>query len=220
MSQYSITHERANVAIHVAGFVIGLIAFPILFFHALKSPYGSIGTLIGVTLYGISFIMVFGFSSLYHYHRVYRIKKVMRMWDHISIYYLIAGTYTPFILRFASYNDTKPMLLYIWLFALVGTAFKVFFTGRYRLVSTLIYLAMGWMILTAPITFKEALTPEAWTWIIIGGVFYTVGVAFYLIKMIPYHHAIWHFLVLAGALSHFIGVWVIYSWVFTELWLA
>lgn len=210
MSQYSVSHERANVAIHVAGFIIGLIAFPILFFHALRSPFGNVGALIGITLYGISFIMVFGFSSLYHYHRVYRIKKLMRMWDHISIYYLIAGTYTPFILRFASKNDMHMMLFYIWTFALVGTAFKAFFTGKFRLVSTAIYLAMGWMIITAPISFKEALTDEAWFWIILGGVFYTVGVIFYLVKLIPYHHAIWHLFVLAGALSHFVGVWVVY----------
>lgn len=211
MSDYSLKHERANIVTHVAGFILGLIAFPILFFHALKSPLADIPTLLGIVAYGVSFLMVFGFSSLYHYQRKPERKHLMKIWDHISIYYLIAGTYTPFILAFANKPDTRTMLGLIWVSALVGTAFKVFFTGKYRLVSTLIYLAMGWMIIFSPHSFKDAITDNSVFWIATGGVFYTLGVVFYLVKLIPYNHAIWHLFVLGGAVSHLIGVWGIYS---------
>jgi len=211
MLDYSPQHERANIATHVAGFIIGLIAFPILFFHALNSPRGDAATLIGIVAYGVSFLMVFGFSSLYHYQRQPERRHLMKIWDHISIYYLIAGTYTPFILAFANRRDTINMLFFIWIFALVGTAFKVFFTGRFRVVSTLIYLAMGWMIIFSPQSFRDGITDNSIFWIATGGIFYTLGVVFYLVKLIPYHHAIWHVFVLAGAVSHLIGVWGIYS---------
>ncbi len=211
MSDYSAKHERANIATHVAGFILGLIAFPILFFHTLNSSHADIPTLLGIVAYGVSFLMVFGFSSLYHYQRKPERRYLMKIWDHISIYYLIAGTYTPFILAFANKQDAITMLVFIWVFALVGTAFKVFFTGQFRLVSTFIYLGMGWMIVAAPHSFKDAITDNSFFWIATGGVFYTLGVVFYLVKLIPYHHAIWHLFVLGGAVSHLIGVWGIYS---------
>ena len=211
MTDYSAKHERANIATHVAGFILGLIAFPILFFHVLQSSEANFPNLLGIAAYGVSFLMVFGFSSLYHYQHNPERRHLMKIWDHISIYYLIAGTYTPFILAFANKQDTITMLVFIWVLALVGTAFKVFFTGQFRLISTILYLAMGWMIIAAHTSFLDAITDNSVFWIATGGVFYTLGVIFYLVKLIPYHHAIWHLFVLTGAVSHLIGVWGIYS---------
>jgi hemolysin III len=155
--------------------------------------------------------MVFGFSSLYHFQREPSRKYLMKKWDHISIYYLIAGSYTPFLLAYASEKTAFTMLAVLWGLALAGTIFKIFFTGKFRFVSTGIYLAMGWSIVAAPSEFADAIPDRQFFWIWFGGIFYTVGVLFYLVKKIPYHHAIWHIFVLLGAVAHFVGVWSIFK---------
>ncbi len=207
MSDYSPPHERANIATHFIGFLAGVVAIPILVSHVLGSASANSYTVFGILIYGVSFLMVFGFSTLYHYNREPKRRHLMKIWDHISIYYLIAGTYTPFILAYANDADAKLMLIVLWSLALAGTVFKFFFTGKFRLVSTLIYLGMGWMIFAAPASFKDSFTDESTFWVGLGGAFYSLGVIFYLVKRIPFHHAIWHLFVLGGALSHLIGVW-------------
>ena len=134
----------------------------------------------------------------------------MKIWDHISIYYLIAGTYTPFLISYASPKDSQFLLIILWGLALFGTIFKIFFTGKYRLISTGVYLAMGWLVFAAPDSFMDALPTSQFSWIAIGGASYTIGVIFYLVKSIPYHHAIWHVFVLGGAIAHFIGIYTIF----------
>jgi len=207
MSAYSPAHERANVITHLIGFVFGLVALPWVLIRA----YGNAGVngewILGLGLYSIGFLMVFGFSSLYHFYQQPARKTLMKMWDHISIYYLIAGTFTPFIMAYGQPPSSHYFLMWLWSIALAGTVFKIFFTGRYRLISTALYVAMGWMVLFAPHPFKENLPDDQFFWIAVGGASYTIGVIFYLVKKIPYHHAIWHVFVLGGALCHFIGIW-------------
>jgi len=211
MSDYGVLHEKANVVTHLLGFVFGLIALPILIYKISSHATSTVVDVSGSIVYGIGFLMVFGFSTLYHAQKNPDRRMVMKMWDHISIYYMIAGTYTPFLLAFADKDDAKNMLYILWELALLGTLFKVFFTGKFRLLSTLIYLAMGWLVIFAPESFKANLPQEELIWIAIGGASYTVGVVFYLVKKIPYHHAIWHLFVLGGAIFHFIGVLSIFS---------
>ncbi|MCE2495112.1 MAG: hemolysin III family protein [Flavobacteriales bacterium] len=208
--EYSGAHERANTVTHFLGFLFGLVTFPLLVRHILIEggrPYDPIGAVV----YGIGFLMVFGFSSLYHFHKEPKKKRLMKIWDHISIYFLIAGTYTPFLLHYATPRVQWNMLAVLWGLTALGTVFKVFFTGRFRLVSTGIYLAMGWLIILAPTSFRAALPDEQVQWIFIGGAFYTLGTIFYLIERIPFNHAIWHVFVLGGAVSHFIGIWKIFA---------
>ena len=207
MPSYSPAHERANIITHFAGFCLGIVLLPALFVHVSHSDSAGISQLMGSLVYGISFLMVFGFSSLYHYQGEPAKKHLMKIWDHISIYYLIAGTYTPFIVIYANHHDALLMLWILWSLALAGTIFKIFFTGKFRIVSTFIYLGMGWMILAAPEPFRNAMSDQSIFWIGVGGLFYSVGVIFYLVRRIPFHHAIWHVFVLAGAISHFIGIW-------------
>ncbi len=207
MSEYSLAHERLNVGTHVVGMLFGLVGFPLLtsrFVLASEIPWWMA---MGVIFYGITFLMVFSFSSLYHAAKSSDRKAKFKMWDHVSIYFLIAGSYTPFLLRYSEGNDAFWMLSVMWGLALLGTIFKVFYTGRFRVVSTAIYLAMGWLIVFTPDSFKANLPDEQILWIAIGGAFYTLGVVFYLVKKIPYHHAIWHIFVLAGAVAHFVAVW-------------
>ncbi|MCH2214454.1 MAG: hemolysin III family protein [Flavobacteriales bacterium] len=211
MSDYAGNHEKANVVTHLLGFVFGLIALPILVFKIAEYATSTAVDISGSIVYGIGFLMVFGFSTLYHAQKEPRKRRIMKIWDHISIYYLIAGTYTPFLLAFADSGDAKMMLYILWGLALFGTIFKVFFTGKYRLVSTLVYLAMGWMVVFSPESFKENLPSEEFFWIAVGGASYTVGVIFYLVKKIPFHHAIWHLFVLGGAICHYIGVMKIFT---------
>jgi len=210
MSSYSDTHEKFNVATHALGFLFGAFAFPFLVNSVAHYPEASAFDVLGSIFYGIGFLMVFGFSSLYHFQREPARKYLMKKWDHISIYYLIAGSYTPFLLAYASEQTAFAMLAFLWSLALAGTIFKIFFTGKFRFISTGIYLAMGWSIVAAPSEFAEALPDKQFFWIWFGGASYTVGVLFYLVKKIPFNHAIWHVFVLLGAISHFIGVWNIF----------
>ncbi len=207
MSDYAPQHERINVITHFIGFVFGIIALPILAFSLYKSDDFSSIDVIGSVVYGIGFLMVFGFSTAYHFVSRPELKAKMKVWDHISIYYLIAGSYTPLLLAYADRADAFLMLSIVWGLALVGTIFKLFFTGRFRVVSTLIYLAMGWLVLFSPQSFKDGLPDLQLKWIATGGAFYSLGVIFYLVKKIPFHHAIWHVFVLCGAIAHFTGIW-------------
>ncbi len=166
--------------------------------------------LIGATAYGTGFLMVFGFSVLYHQAKTEGRKRLMKIWDHISIYYLIAGTYTPLLIAYAHPPDARSMLWVVWVFAAVGTLFKVFFTGRFRVVSTGIYLAMGWLVVFSPKSFREALPDEQLWWLAAGGAFYSIGVIFYLVKSIPFHHAVWHVFVLFGAICHYFCIYLIF----------
>jgi len=211
MSDYSLQHERANILTHALGFLFGLGGLPILVAAIQESAETTAGDVAGGVVYGIGFLMVFGFSTLYHAQKNTKPRKLMKIWDHISIYYLIAGTYTPFLLAYADPPDAKTMLWILWSLAFAGTVFKIFFTGKFRLVSTMIYLAMGWLVVLAPGSFREALPDEQFFWIAAGGVSYTVGVLFYLVRVIPYHHAIWHLFVLGGAVCHYIGIFRIFT---------
>ncbi len=211
MSAYSELHEKFNVLTHAVGFLFGAFAFPILVSAVSQLPETSAFDVAGSIFYGISFMMVFGFSSLYHFQREPKKKYIMKKWDHISIYYLIAGSYSPFLLAYASSQTAIIMLSILWGLAFTGTVFKIFFTGKFRLISTAIYLAMGWSIVAAPSDFVNAIPEIQFQWIWIGGAFYTLGVVFYLVQKIPFNHAIWHIFVLLGAISHFLGVWSIFQ---------
>jgi hemolysin III len=208
---YSVRHERANVATHLAGFIFGLVSVPLLVRAVVFYPGTTAGQVAGAIAYGMGFLMVFGFSSLYHYHSKPRTKGIMKVWDHISIYYLIAGTYTPLLLAYAAAEDAQLMLRILWGLAGAGTLFKIFFTGRFRLVSTLIYLAMGWLVVLSPQSFQDNLPYEQLCWIAAGGACYSIGVVFYLVKSIPWHHAIWHVWVLGGALCHFTAIYLVFA---------
>jgi hemolysin III len=211
MSDYAPAHEKVNIITHLLGFLFGLVGLPFLVATISQSAETTKGDVAGAIVYGLGFLMVFGFSSLYHAQKEMKPRMLMKIWDHISIYYLIAGTYTPFLLAYAEPEDANLMLWIIWGLALAGTVFKVFFTGKFRVVSTLIYLAMGWMVVFAPDSFSENLPQEQFYWIAAGGACYSIGAVFYLVKKIPYHHAIWHMFVLGGAFCHYVGVLKIFS---------
>ena len=150
--------------------------------------------------------MLFTFSTLYHGFQQPRVKQVLQVFDHISIYFLIAGTYTPFILNYL-YNTTGIiMLCVLWSLVLLGIVFKIFFVNRFNILSTIIYLLMGWMMVWGGKAFFVSVPFSVIILIIIGGVLYSVGVIFYLMEKWKWHHVVWHLFVLAAAICHYVAV--------------
>lgn len=197
--------ELVNSLLHSLGILFGIISVPMLIWAATES--GHRGAVIGSIVYGISFLMVFTFSTLFHGCHEPRLREIFKIMDHISIYFLIAGSYTPLILMFV-YNDTGITLLFIlWGLTLVGTVLKIWFTNRFNLLSTGIYILMGWMLIFVGNTFFVSLPATVTTLIVIGGGLYSFGVIFYLWERYRYNHAVWHICVLAAGICHFAAVW-------------
>jgi hemolysin III len=151
----------------------------------------------------MSIIVLFTASTLYHSVRDEKRKHYFRIVDHISIYMLIAGTYTPVLLITLEQSLGWPLFWTVWSIAAFGVILKLFFTGRFEIFSTLLYLVMGWLIVFDFANLSEAIGSKGVLWLFAGGLFYTVGIVFYAFERIPYNHVIWHLFVLAGATCHF-----------------
>ncbi len=196
--------ELVNSLTHGLGILFGIVCIPILLTQAVKNdnPAG----IVGGAIYGFSFLMVFTFSTLYHGFQQEKIKRVMKILDHISIYFLIAGTYTPFLLIYLNNKLGITLLIILWALTIAGTVFKTFFTGRWELLSTLTYLAMGWIMVVAGPGFFAQMPVSVIALIITGAGLYTLGVIFYIWERYTYSHAVWHFFVLAAAICHYSAV--------------
>lgn len=194
--------EKLNALTHGIGAFLSLIGLTLLIaFDTNKTP----NSLFSVIVYGSSVLLLFTASTLYHSAKDDKRKHYFRILDHISIYFLIAGTYTP-VLVIILFDSLGWILLYIvWGIAAFGIVLKLFFTGKYEIFSTLLYLAMGWLIVFdfSELSYK---INEGKLFLITGGVSYTIGIVFYAIKSIPYNHVIWHLFVLMGALCHFLMI--------------
>jgi hemolysin III len=199
-----IREEKVNAITHVVGILFGLVSVPFLILNACKTCGHFVIT--GISIYGLSFLMVFTCSTLFHFQKPGKTREFFKILDHISIYFFIAGTYTPFILIFVNNSFGLTLLAILWVLAIAGTIFKTFYCGRFEIISTLVYLGMGWMLLTGGNAFFANM-PASVIWLIIAGaILFTVGVVFYIWRLFAYHHAVWHTLVLAGAICHFAAV--------------
>jgi hemolysin III len=196
--------EMANAITHGMGILFGVASIPVL--SAIGAKTGNVPGIVGATIYAFSFLMLFTFSVLYHSTQDTDAKKILRTFDHVSIYFLIAGTYTPFLLIYMLDSFGITLLSVQWSLVLLGIMFKVFFTGRFRVVSTLIYVAMGWLLLVGGKRFFVVLPTSVLVMVMIGGGLYTLGSVFYLNKKIYHHHAIWHLFVLSAAICHYVAV--------------
>jgi len=192
--------ERLNTLSHAAGILFGIIGCFVLLN---QNTYKTNFSVFSILVYALSFIILFAASTLYHYTAEKTLKQRYRILDHISIYLLIAGTYTP-VLLITLINSLGFTLLYlVWGIACFGLVLKLFFTGRFEVFSMLLYLIMGWLIVIDFPNLMLAIGSGGVFWLILGGLLYTIGIVFYAISKIPYNHFIWHLLVLAGAISHF-----------------
>jgi hemolysin III len=196
--------ERLNAWSHGVGAVLGIIGL-ILLIVSLQSqePYA----LFSVVVYGLSIIILFLASTFYHAVKGDKRKHYFRIVDHISIYLLIAGTYTPVLL--ITLPDSLGWVLFytVWGIAAFGVVLKLFFTGRFETFSTLLYLVMGWLVVFDFSTLADRMATNGLYLLFAGGAFYTLGIVFYAIDKIPYNHVIWHFFVLGGAICHFFMVY-------------
>ena len=161
-----------------------------------------------IIVYNCSIILLFTASTLYHSIHLKRLKSRLRILDHISIYYLIAGTYTPVALITLSNGNGWLIFYLIWGFALIGTLLKVFLTGRYEAFSLMLYLFMGWLIIFDITDLIASTSSTGLILLSLGGAFYTGGIFFYVKRSIPYNHLIWHIFVLGGAISHWLYIYL------------
>jgi len=201
---FTIQQEIVHSTIHGFGILFGIISIPIL--TALAAKNANVPAIVGASIYGFTFLMLFTFSTTYHGFQQPQVKKVLEIFDHISIYFLIAGTYTPFILIYLRNSFGYLLLTILWSLTLLGIFFKIFFTGRFEIVSLIIYLAMGWILIIGGKRFFVDMPADVIIFIIIGGALYSIGVIFYLWSSFKWHHAVWHFLVLAAAVCHYVAV--------------
>lgn len=201
---FSPKQEIIHSVIHAFGVLFGVITIPIL--TAIAANNANITGIVGAGIYGFCFLMLFSFSTLYHAVKDPQLKRVLEIFDHISIYFLIAGTYTPFLLIYLNNSFGISLLCVLWGLTALGIVFKIFFTGRYEVISIIIYVAMGWILIVGGRRFFTELPTDVLIFIIIGGGLYSLGIIFYLWQKYSWHHAAWHFFILAAAICHYVAV--------------
>ena len=195
--------EKLNAYSHALGIVLAAIGGILLF----ESDLGAMPFMKGgITVYVASLLLLFTASTIYHAVENPKLKKKLRILDHISIYYLIAGTYTPVCLSILLPSKGWLLFYLVWGIALFGTVLKIFFTGRFEVFSLVLYGVMGWLIVIDLPYLLEYMSSSGLLYLAVGGAFYTIGILFYAVKRIPYNHLIWHFFVLGGAISHWLLV--------------
>ena len=196
--------ELANSLTHGLGLVLSVAGFVALLVLAIL--HGSPLQIVSCTVYGVTLVCLYAASTLYHSVRSRRFKRVLRIIDHSSIYLLIAGTYTPFTLVILRGGWGWTLFGLVWALCLFGILFKVFFVDHFKIVSPVVYIAMGWLVLIAFKPFLAMAPGGAIAWLLAGGLFYTVGIVFYAWHKLPYNHAIWHLFVLVGSVCHYFAV--------------
>lgn len=201
--QQSVLEEQLNAWTHGLGALLGIVGLVLLIsFTNQKSDW----SLFSVVLYGFSIILLFSASALYHTVIDQKRKHYFRIIDHISIYVLIAGTYTPVTLIGLNESWGWQLFWTVWAIAGFGLILKLFFTGKFEIVSTLLYLVMGWLIVFDFSNLSTLIGTNGVALLFAGGAFYTIGIFFYIMERIPYNHVIWHLFVLGGAICHYLMI--------------
>jgi hemolysin III len=196
--------EIASSIIHGIGALLSISGLSVLL--ALASRQGDALRLASISVYGATLIVLYISSTIYHISLNPGVKKVFHVFDHASIYLLIAGTYTPFCLVILRGNWGWSIFGIVWGIAVLGIVFKAFFTGRFKILSTILYLVMGWIVIIALKPLLEKLPSGGFKWLALGGACYTSGVIFFAWRKLYYSHPIWHLFVLAGSIFHFFAV--------------
>ncbi len=198
------SEELANALTHGAGLALSAAALPFLVWTAAagRRPWHAAGC----AVYGATLVLLYAASTLYHALPAGRAKRVFNLLDHLSIYLLVAGTYTPFLLGPLRGPSGWWMFGVVWGLAAAGILFQAVWIERFRLFSVLSYLAMGWMAVFMLRPLARLLPPWGVGWVLLGGACYTAGVGFYAWRGRRFAHAVWHVFVLAGSLCHFFGV--------------
>ena len=203
------SEELANTLTHGVGAAASALALAVLV--VLAAADGDAWEIVSVSIFGATLLVLYLASTLYHAARSPRTRKRLKIFDHCAIYLLIAGTYTPFVLGVLRGPWGWSLFGVIWGLAAAGVTFKLFFIGRFKLASTLIYIGMGWLVLVAASPLIRGLSPATLGWLVAGGIAYTMGTPIYQVGRFRYAHALWHGFVLVGSTCHFVAV-VVQFW--------
>ena len=203
---YSPTEEKLNIWSHAFGIFLSIIALVLLIIKAVQQD--NIWMMISFPIFGVSLILLYLASTLYHASKEPQKRFKLKVFDHAAIYVLIAGSYTPFTL--VSLNGETGWFIFsmVWVMAFTGIILKLFFTGKFKIVSTAMYVLMGWLIVFYFQDLTASLHEKGVFYLILGGVLYTIGAILYSIKKIKFNHAIFHFFVLAGSFCHFLSIYL------------
>ena len=203
---YSPTEEKLNIWSHAFVIFLSIIALVLLIIKAVQQD--NIWMMISFPIFGVSLILLYLASTLYHASKEPQKRFKLKVFDHAAIYVLIAGSYTPFTL--VSLNGETGWLIFsmVWVMAFTGIILKLFFTGRFKVISTAMYVLMGWLIVFYFQDLTAHLHEKGVFYLILGGVLYTIGAILYSIKKIKFNHAIFHFFVLAGSFCHFLSIYL------------
>ena len=204
LNEKSLNKEIANSITHAIGLVFFLVANPILILYTFQN--GSSGNVLAATIFSFTLIFTYLSSTLYHAMQESKTKYVLRIFDHISIFFLIGGSYTALIQFYLWDERGKILLCIMWILIFVGTVLKIFFTGKYDFISTVFYILLGCMAIFYIQTLNELMSPTTFNLLVIGGLSYLLGVIFYAWKKFTYHHAIWHLFVTGGSVCHFLSI--------------
>jgi len=191
--------ELLNVITHGVGALFAVIGLVLLILNC----NSNIIHIRYVIIYGLSLILLFSASSIYHLVSIPKYKRALRKLDHISIYILIAGTYTPICMSVLKDSRGILLVILVWSISAFGLFLKLFFTGKFEKVSLLLYLVMGWLVVLDIKVLYLSISTEALIYFILGGIFYSGGVVFYVMHSLKYHHVIWHIFVLLGSFFHY-----------------
>ncbi|HBK70249.1 MAG TPA: hemolysin D [Flavobacteriaceae bacterium] len=205
ITYYEATEEKLNVITHGIGLLLSIVALVLLIVKS--SHEGTAKHIVSFTVFGASLILLYSASTFYHSSQKPKLRHRLNILDHASIYVLIAGTYTPFTLVVLKGWLGWTIFGFTWGIAVIGIVLKLFYTGRFDRISTIAYVAMGWIIIFAVKPLIEVFPLNGLYWLLAGGIFYTVGAVFYSITKLKFNHVIFHLFVLLGSFSHFMAVY-------------
>ncbi|WP_217542351.1 PAQR family membrane homeostasis protein TrhA [Vibrio cholerae] len=206
-NSYGFKEEVANTISHGVGLILGIVGLVLLLVKAVAQQADAL-TITSMSIYGGSMIALFLASTLYHAIPYQRAKRWLKTFDHCAIYLLIAGSYTPFLLVSLRTPLAVGLMIVVWSLALIGILMKIAFVYRFKKLSLVTYLTMGWLSLIVIYQLAIHLEVGGLTLLAAGGLIYSLGVIFYVAKRIPYNHAIWHAFVLVGCACHFLAIYL------------
>ncbi len=204
--EFTLMEEIVNAVTHGIGFGMSIAALVVLLVFGSKN--GTAIHIVSFSIYGATMIILYLASTLYHSFPKGKTKNILEIIDHCAIYLLIAGTYTPFTLLVLKGKIGWIIFFIIWVIAVAGVVFKAVFIKKFKILSTLFYIFMGWMIVSAIKPLIANLQSGGFWLLVLGGVLYTVGTIFYTWEKVKFNHAIWHLFVFGGSMAHFFSVFL------------
>ena len=204
INKFPFGEELANFISHAAGGVLSVAALVILIIRAVS--LGNTLDIVSFTIFGAALVLMYTTSSIFHALKWNKAKEIFEILDHSVIYVLIASTYTPFLLIVVGGKEGITLLVIEWLICILGIVFKSFFVQKFVVFSTLLYIIMGWLVVFVWYDLLANINNLSLVFLILGGLFYTIGTLFYMWRLFKYHHLVWHIFVIFGSIAHFFSV--------------